>query len=228
MLARMSAAKLEELLEIEGRDVLDVGCGEGGLARRLAWAGARVVGLDPQPAPLQRARAAEAEGPAPRYVQGAAEALPFEDAVFDVVLFFNSLHHVPVGAMDGAIEQAARVLRPAGTLYVQEPLARGPAFELLRPIDDETAIRAAALAALDRAPSSLWIRAESFELSSSVRHPDFATLRARVLAVDPARATAFDAHEHALRKTFRSLGRPAAEGGYAFEQPFRIELLRRV
>ena len=36
---------LDELVDVHGRDVLDVGCGEGELARRLALGGARVVGL---------------------------------------------------------------------------------------------------------------------------------------------------------------------------------------
>ena len=43
----MSVALLEELVEMDGRDVLDVGCGEGHVARRLSAAGARVTGIDP-------------------------------------------------------------------------------------------------------------------------------------------------------------------------------------
>ena len=224
----MSVRLLEELVVLGGRDVLDVGCGEGGLARRLAAAGARVVGLDPLASALVNARAAGAETALLRYLEGAAEALPFEPASFDVVVFFNSLHHVPLESMDSALAEAARVLRPAGALYVQEPLARGTAFELLRPVNDETAIRAAALRALeDAVAGQLFDRVDSREIDLTVRHDDFAALRARVISVDPARARTFDARHDELHAAFERLGRPLEGGGRELEQPFRIELLRR-
>jgi hypothetical protein len=223
----VSVRLLKELVEVPGRDVLDAGCGEGALARRLAAAGARVVGLDPLPGALENARAQGPESEALRYVLGAAEALPFADQSFDVVVFFNSLHHVPVDSMSPALGEAARVLRPGGALYVQEPLARGAAFELLRPVDDETAIRAAALQALDAATAGPLTRVESRETVLAVRHADTAALRTRMVSVDPARATTFDARHDELDAAFKRLGRPAGGGGYEFDQPFRIELFRR-
>src|SRR5579859_7990757 len=124
---------LDELLDVRGRDVLDVGCGEGWLVRRIASAGARVVGLDPLAVALERARRdGTPAARSARYVDGSAQALPFPAASFDVVAFFNSLHHVPTESMDGALAEGARVLRPGGALYVQEPLAQGPFFELMR------------------------------------------------------------------------------------------------
>jgi ubiquinone/menaquinone biosynthesis C-methylase UbiE len=223
----VSARLLEELVELPGRDVLDVGCGEGALARRLTAAGARVVGLDPLAEALEKARAQSGDASSPSYVQGVAEALPFPAESFDVVIFFNSLHHVPPQAIVAALAEAARVLRPDGMLYVQEPLARGSAFELLRPVNDETAVRAAALGALDDAAEGLFVRLDSREITSWIRHADFATLRARVVSVDPERAERFDARQEELRAAFERTGRPVAGGGYEFEQAFRIELLRR-
>jgi SAM-dependent methyltransferase len=221
------AMLLDELLDVRDRDVLDIGCGEGGLARRLASAGARVVGVDPLPGALERARGHADGGPSARYVEGVAEALPFPDASFDVAIFFNSLHHVPVEAMDAALEEAARVLRPGGLLYVQEPKAEGSAFELLRAVDDETAIRGAARAALARALEGRFVAHLSREVVLEVRHADFAALRGRTIAVDPARASAFAEHEAALRRTFERLGRPVERGGCVFDQPFHIDLLER-
>jgi ubiquinone/menaquinone biosynthesis C-methylase UbiE len=215
---------LDELLDVHGRDVLDVGCGEGWLSRRLASAGARVVGLDPLASALERARGHESSDPWPRYVEGAAEALDFPDSSFDVVIFFNSLHHVPAGSMDAALAEAARVLRTAGVLYVQEPLAQGPAFELLRPVNDETPVREAAQQALGRALQERFVELVGRDAVLTVRHPDFDALRAHTISVDPARAAAFDEHETALRTAFERLGRPLEGGGMEFDQEFRINL----
>ncbi|WP_229784769.1 class I SAM-dependent methyltransferase [Deinococcus radiotolerans] len=84
-------------------DVLDVGAGDGRLVRELARRGhaGRVVGVDPTPGP----------GVQP----ASAEALPFPDASFDVVLFARVLAHLPDQAR--ALAEARRVLRPGGQIW---------------------------------------------------------------------------------------------------------------
>jgi SAM-dependent methyltransferase len=218
-------ALLEDLLDVHGLDVLDVGCGEGALARKLAGAGARVVGVDPSTRAVSRARS-EDSSESSRYVVGAAQELPFADASFDVVVFFNSLHHVPESSMDAALEEARRVLRPGGVLYVQEPLAEGSAYELMHSIDDETGVRQAAQEALSRALDGPFVNIASRETSIAVRHADFAALRKRMISVEPARAAAIDQHEAALRANFERLGRPVS-GGREFDQPLRVNILGR-
>lgn len=215
-----------EPIELEDRDVLDVGCGSGDHVRRLAAAGARVVGVDPQPEAVARARELD-PGHAARYVEGAAEALPFDAASFDVVVFVNSLHHVPLASMDAALAEAARVLRPGGTLYVQEPLASGSFFELMRPVEDETGVRAAAQAALERAASE-GVLEEVGRRDGVVptRLEDFEAFHALMVRVDPARGPAVEAHAHALRDEFERVGRPRPDGGFEFDQPFRVVVLR--
>jgi SAM-dependent methyltransferase len=219
---------LDELVPVYDRDVLDVGCGEGGLTRRLASGQARVTGLDPLASALASARA-RGEEPAvcsPRYVQGSAEALPFAEASFDVVIFANSLHHVPTDAMDTALTEAARVLRPEGRLFVQEPLAEGPFFELMRPIEDETAVRAAAQNALNRARGTRFVQLARRDALMAVRLADFDAFRGHMVGVEPARAAALERQDAALRATFERLGR-RVEGGYEFDAPLCVEGLRR-
>jgi SAM-dependent methyltransferase len=94
-----------------GAATLEVGCGEGRVARDLVARGHAVTGLDASPTLLHAA--AEAD-PATRYVEGSAEALPFEDGAFDLVVAYNSL--MDVADMPAAVSEAARVLAPGGRL----------------------------------------------------------------------------------------------------------------
>ena len=103
---------LEHCGDVRSKLVLDLGCGEGRFARMLAARGARVVGLDPTTAMTQRA-AARAEGDE-RYVRAAAEALPFADARFDLVVSYISL--VDIVGFREAIAECGRVLAPGGRM----------------------------------------------------------------------------------------------------------------
>jgi hypothetical protein len=217
---------LDDLLgDVRARDVLDVGCGDGWLVRRLVAAGARAVGVDPQDAAIERARA---EDPGGRYAVAGAQELPFDDASFDAVVLFNSLHHVPPADLDVALAEAARVLRDGGRLYAQEPLAEGEFFALTRPVDDETAVRAAAQAALDRAArSERFVEVAQRDGVVAMRLADVEALHRMMVGVEPERAATIAAHERSLRDGFATLGRPAA-GGREFEQPVRVRVLARV
>jgi len=218
-------ALLDELLDVGDRDVLDVGCGEGWLVRRLAAAGARVIGIDPLPGALEQARSEDPDH-ADRYLEGVAQALPFEPECFDIVILFNSLHHVPEDAMDAALAEAARVLRPTGRVFVQEPRAEGELFEMVRPVDDETHVRAAAQAALRRGGGGALVELEHRVAAPVMRLRDVEALRHMIVSVDPARAAAHAEHETALRIAFDRLGR-AVEDGREFEAPVSVDLFGR-
>lgn len=104
---------------IEGRDVLDVGCGDGTYALAAARAGAHVAGVDRSAAVVGAARArAEADGLAVDLQVGDASALPFPADRFDVVLAVTVLCLVEKPAQ--ALAEMARVLRPGGVLVLGE------------------------------------------------------------------------------------------------------------
>jgi len=205
--------------------VLDVGCGDGATVRALTARHAVAIGVETAAEPLDRARARTPVG-GERYVEGVAQALPMADASADVVVFRHSLHHVPGDALDRALAESARVLRPGGALYVQEPLAEGPYFELLRLIDDETASRQAAHAALRRADDHRLREVREVRFDARVVHAGFDDFRDRVVLADAARAARFPEHEMQLRSRFASLA-GVSDAGFEFRQPTRVNLLVR-
>ena len=101
------------LVPAPGTATLEVGCGEGRVTRDLAARGHRVTALDASPTLLAAAAEAHPEG---TYVGGCAEALPFPDAAFDLVVAHNVL--MDVDDMPRAVAEAARVLAPGGRLCV--------------------------------------------------------------------------------------------------------------
>jgi SAM-dependent methyltransferase len=218
-------ALLAELVPLQGATVVDVGCGDGELVRWLAARGARAIGVEVGEEPLARARAAEPVA-GERYEQGGAEALPLPDGAADAATFIQSLHHVPVEHMDDALAEVARVLRPGGLAFVQEPLAEGEQFEVLRPLDDETRVRAQAQAALRRLPDGLELaRSETFDVR--VRHASFEALCDRVLLNDAERAARFPSVAEELRARFERMAEPVPGGGHLLRQPMKVDLLRR-
>jgi SAM-dependent methyltransferase len=105
--------------------VLDVGCGEGQVARHIARAvpGARVVGVEPSDAQLVVAR--ERGGPV-RYVRGRADALPVRDGSFDAAVACLVFEHIT--EVDAALAEVARSLEPGGIFLflLNHPLLQVP------------------------------------------------------------------------------------------------------
>ena len=220
-------AVIRELLTLAGRRALDVGCGDGGLTRFLTRQGAQVVGLECGEAQMVRARAAERAGDE-RYLFGRAEALPFSAAGFDLVVLFHVLHHVPAAAQSLALAEARRVLRQDGLLYIQEPLAEGPYFEMIRPIEDETALRAVAYEKIQQACSEGLFGAEAeVSYAAPVKHKDFESFKAGLIAVDPRRAATVAANEASLEAAFTAAAEQR-EDGFWFHVPARANLLRKI
>ena len=118
---------VERVAVREGDDVLDVACGTGNAAIRAAAAGGRVVALDLTPELLAAGRAAAAAaGASLDWTEGDAEALPFPDGSYDVVLSVLGVMFAPRHRV--AARELARMLRPDGRLAlcswaVDSPLA---------------------------------------------------------------------------------------------------------
>jgi SAM-dependent methyltransferase len=153
-----------------GQCVLDVACGTGVLASTAAdWVGAdgAVTGLDPN---VQMLEVARRKPVAVRWVEGCAEALPFDAASFDAVvsqfglMFFDD----PVQAL----REMQRVLRPGGTLAVAvcDGLAQSPGYAALAQLLQR--LFGARVADAFRAPFALGDRALLADLCLRAELPD--------------------------------------------------------
>jgi SAM-dependent methyltransferase len=103
----------ESLHPLDGRRVLDLGCGKGRFARALRDRGARVVGLD-----VSEAMLAGADGSGLDRVRGSARRLPFRPSSFDAVIAVEIFEHLAPRAVDDVCAEVRRVLRPGGTFVV--------------------------------------------------------------------------------------------------------------
>ena len=107
----LAISNLLEGVDLAGRDVLDIGAGQGFDAKRLSLRGARVTALEFSPI---LAEAGKRAFPNLNWVGGFGHAVPFPTASFDFVFINAALHHMR--NIPGTIAEALRVLRPGGML----------------------------------------------------------------------------------------------------------------
>lgn len=217
---------LADLVPLAEQRIIELGCGNARLARSLLqrFAGSQVVGLEVDA--VQHAKNLAAPQERLLFMAGSAEAVPFPDASFDGALMLKSLHHVPLAAMDAALAEVARVVKPGGWFYVSEPIYGGALNEIVRLYNDEGTVRAAAQAALDRAlaAGTHWTAAAERRFAQPVRFKDWPEFAQRMLYPSFADHGITPALEARVRAAFEPHVGP--EGAH-FMRPMHVRLLRR-
>ncbi|KAA9149978.1 class I SAM-dependent methyltransferase [Amycolatopsis acidicola] len=107
---------LAEEADWTGRDVADVGCGDGFHLPRFAAGAKSVVGVEPHEPLVRRARQRTQELTTVRTLSGSAERLPLPDASVDLVHARTAYFFGP--GCDPGLREADRVLRPGGKLVI--------------------------------------------------------------------------------------------------------------
>lgn len=106
-----SAAKMSE-----GKDVLEVACGSGTGLDYLSQKAKSVVGCDIDQVLVTIAANNHADNPKVKVLQCDAQALPFDNQSFDVVLLYEAIYYLPNA--DAFVKEAKRVLRPDGKIVI--------------------------------------------------------------------------------------------------------------
>lgn len=104
--------------------VLDAAGGTGRIAALYASEVQRIVVCDTSSGMLKEAKARGLET-----VQSAIEELPFDDEEFDVIFLVDAFHHLQNQRM--ALKELLRVLKPTGTIIIEEPDIRIPVIKII-------------------------------------------------------------------------------------------------
>lgn len=126
---------LEKILafdNLENRDVLEIGCGNGRITCLMAGKPKNLTAIEPDPEKIREARE---KIPGVDFRRGSGEKLAFAGNSFDLVIFTLSLHHQ---RSEAALSEAARVLRKDGRALIIEPVNEGEIERLFSLLQDET------------------------------------------------------------------------------------------
>jgi ubiquinone/menaquinone biosynthesis C-methylase UbiE len=216
----------EQLLPLQGADILELGCGKADKTRAISQGGkARSITALEVDEIQHAANLRNNDLANVTFRFGGAEAIPAADESFDIVLMFKSLHHVPVDKMDQAMAEIGRVLKPGGLAYISEPVYAGAFNEILRLFHDEKAVREAAFSAVERA-----VAAGRFELAderffSTPGHYDsFEQFEERILKVTHSdHRLSPDLYQRVREQFMRHMTPQGAD----FQSPLRVDLLRK-
>jgi ubiquinone/menaquinone biosynthesis C-methylase UbiE len=142
---------IEYLLSLNGKDILELGCGNAELTRRIATTGHDRKIMATEVDQIQHNKNISIDDlPNVTFTLAGSEDIPADNESFDVVIIFKSLHHVPVERMADALREVKRVLRPGGMAYISEPVFDGDFNEVIRLFNDEEHVRKEAYDAIKK------------------------------------------------------------------------------
>jgi len=213
---------IDHFVKLDGRFVIDVGCGSMTWTRHLSDLGARVLAIDPDPVQADLNRAADTI-PNVEFAETGADKIPLDRNSVDGVFFSYSLHHIPAELYPDVFDEVLRVLKPDGFLYVIEPIDC-PINEVIKLFHNEDQERAAAWSALEQVAMSCFQSAQIVKYHSHSQYDsfdDFAKqFASRSFNSNYAEA---DIRSRKVQETFQQLGHP----NYRFTSSKQVMFLQR-
>lgn len=217
---------IDRLLTLEGAQILELGCGAMEKTRLIAekYDVAKITAVEIDPIQHEK-NLKMPDMPKIESKSYGAQDIPEPDESFDVVMMFKSLHHVPAEAMDQALSEIRRVLKPGGVAYFSEPVFAGDLNEIIRLFHDEE-----------------WVRSQAFDAMRRAVNEGLLDLKEEIFFDNVVKMTSFDQFEAGiLNATFmdhqlddelhaevkRRFMKHESDQGFVFQVPNRIDLLAR-
>jgi ubiquinone/menaquinone biosynthesis C-methylase UbiE len=219
--------ELEKLLSLDGKRILELGCGKAEITRFIATNGyGRKITATEVDQVQHKNNICIKDLPNVDFLMTGAESIPLEDGVFDVVFMFKSLHHVPVNLMDDALSEVKRVLKPGGIAYISEPVFKGYFNEVLRIFHDEEEVRKLAYCAINRSINSkeLLSVAELF-FNVKILFENFDVFEEKIIKVTH---THHELSSELIQKVKDKFLVNMTDGGATFLMPIRVNLLKKI
>ncbi len=214
------------LLPLDGKHILELGCGNAEITRDIATSGAgrKITALEVDE--IAHGKNLQiTDLPNVTFALSGAQQIPLPDASVDVVLMFKSLHHVPIDLMETSMHEIGRVLKPGGLAYISEPIFSGDFNEILRLFHDEEEVREAAFDAVKKAvDSGLFELVEETFFNVPKDFASFAEFENSVINVTHSNHELDENLYAQVQQRFAQLA--GADGAHLFI-PIRVDLLRR-
>ena len=217
---------ITRMLPLAGATILELGCGA---AEKTRWIAENTEIEHIVAAEVDEQQHAKnlmlTDLPKVRFRKYGAEMIEEPDNIFDVVLMFKSLHHVPIDLMDAAFAEIHRVLKPGGVVYLSEPVFAGAFNEIMRLFHDEEHVRQEAFNAIERVVGKgLFELSEEYFFKNEIRLQSWAQYETNILGVTHTNHNLSDDLLATVKSRFLA---SQSEDGFVFEIPNRVDLLQR-
>ena len=216
---------MEELL-FENKKVLDVGCGNGWFSIWADRNGCSVDAIDPSATQIKDSKDKDKTNKINFMVAG-AENINNLNNCYDLIFFFNSLHHIPDTMMDKSIKYSKNKMDRNGSIIIIEPIAKGNFHNFVKYIDDETSVRNKAYKTIKNC------KKYNLEIVKELMYDEIKRFKSGeecinfLSKVDEGRKSYIDNNTELLLNKFNDLSN-YNNSKYEFTQPMRLNILKNI
>ena len=215
-----------ELLSLDARHILELGCGSAEITRNIATSGAnrKLTALEVDEIAHEKNLQITDLANVTFGLAGAQE-IPLQDESVDVVFMFKSLHHVPLELMAASMHEIKRVLKTGGLVYISEPVFAGDFNEILRLFHDEKKVRQAAFYTIKKAvDDGLFELVKETFFNSPMKFESFAEFENNTIKATHSNHSLDEKLYNLVKQRFEQ---HIGDDGAHFLMPMRVDLLQK-
>jgi ubiquinone/menaquinone biosynthesis C-methylase UbiE len=215
-----------ELLALDGKHILELGCGSAEITRNIATSGAdrKITAFEVDQIAHEK-NLQITDLPNVTFGLSGAQEIPLEDESVDVVFMFKSLHHVPPELMEPSMREIRRVLKQGGLVYISEPVFAGDFNDILRLFHDEQKVREAAFNTVKKAVDDGWFNLlEETFFNAPRKFENFAEFENETIKATHSNHTLDEKLYKLIKQRFEQ---HIGDDGAHFLIPVRVDLLQK-